>query len=1586
MTTSAAPSTKPKSNKISELTNLLEKKSPGKGDSADSLSKSAVAAVLFRNAPAAFLEQATLDSLTIITERAQDSLNSASQSNGAINIKAFQIDDGHGLAISLGDRPFIVNTLREALRAEGAHVRALLHPIISDGTRRLSLSYAEIDSLPQAKLQAVTDRIMRALSLLESATDDYSAMLVRAETLIRVLANPKFAGSFSSDERGELGAMVKWLIDGAFIFLGYREMRRGKDGAMTSASALGILKSGDALAELAANQAASDAERLLDGGDLFSVSRLGVESEVQRRTRLTNISIIEASPEGSTGAVHSFVGLFTSKAAAEEASSIPVIRRRLAQVLTLQQAEENSHDFKYITDIVNGTPKEELLCFSTDTLSGIVGSVLSVQNSDEVKIFTRDDDSRRSASILVVMPKTRLNSDVRDRIQGHIERVYGAPKGSCDVHVDTDKRRIVRLFLSCPIVTPDTSETDADSLTAAVAKISQTWESGLESAVFQSDKFEDAAEIVRKYSGAFPEPYQSGISFEECLNDIRAIESLSAENPITVRVESDGSGAERSGTVVVCSLTEEITISKAVPILENAGLEVVSGQAAKIDPVGTQGVFVHRFAVLCREGASLSSGSAEQFLAPGLSEVFLGRAESDNLNSLLLSADLDVRTISLLRTYCALGRQVMRGTTRLAVTKALAGLPKAAKLFAEIFDIKFNPKHTLSLSERQSRVQTELAKLIDTLRTVSDITADRVLRTLANILEHTVRTNFYLGKPVIALKIHSAQVSFMPQPRPLYEIFLSSPVVEGVHLRSGMVARGGIRFSDRPHDFRSEVLGLMKTQKIKNVVIVPTGAKGGFILRRPPTDKSLIKGAVEDAYREFIRALLSVTDNRKNGKVVHPTDVLAYDGEDPYFVVAADKGTATFSDIANSIAVKEYDFWLGDAFASGGSNGYDHKLYGITARGAWECVKRHFNDLGMNFLEEPFTAVGIGDMSGDVFGNGLILSDKYKLLAAFNHKHIFIDPSPDAAISYEERVRLFNNPGLQWSDYNSALISKGGGIFGRFDKEIELSPEARAALGIDSSVPTKLNGEQVISIILKAPCDLIWNGGIGTYFKSALESNADVEDGANDRVRIDAEEIRARVIGEGGNLGFTPLARAEFALRGGRINTDAIDNSGGVDLSDHEVNIKILCSGLMKDGKLGFEERNKLLKDMAHEVCDLVLEHNRNHALLLSSNTMISNRHVEYYRALIRDLVKMGYVNRALDFLPDDDELTERAAKKTGLASSELAVCLGMTKMWLKDKLLQSAMLKDPLLSSFLVDYFPSALRQRYETEIKAHPLSLEIIATQVTNSLVDCLGITFVHRVCSTYAASPEAAMKCALAAELILGTSKLRSEILKFDTPKRNKEFLNLFQEISRALRDATVRLLSYHSEDMTLKDMVELYAGPYKTLCEQAEKVLIGEEKTRFIERRDAYLALGLEKSLAQSLALSPRALPIFEILWTSHSTTKDVSVAARVFSEVMDLTGINSVLRKERTIEPKDRWEQELLNGAYDDIRRRVALITSKLINNGLTGGDQVTNAIRMSANFPGLGDLLNELRQTAPSVGALSVLAMRLRGFEPNLKP
>lgn len=1105
------------------------------------------------------------------------------------------------------------------------------------------------------------------------------------------------------------------------------------------------------------------------------------------------------------------------------------------------------------------------------------------------------------------------------------------------------------------------------------------WKDAVKNKLMSDSAVKDAASVWGKYCDGFNENYQTQTAADEAVQDLKVCETISESKPIDVRLGAAGNKEPRA--ITVYSYGKSIPISQALPILENIGLFVIEERTSSIIAKGGATHFVHRFFAAAEGFGNLSQETFDTVVRPGLKDLFGGTTENDSLNRLLM-VGMDCGTIKLLRLYLALYWQVNRTSSKKTNIDALAALPELTKQLWQVFDTKFNPALKLSIAERKTKAAIILSELALSLRQKADPIKDKIFKGVIQLLEHTVRTNFYIKSPALAIKLQSELVQIMPEPKPKFEVFVSNSEMEGVHLRSDMVARGGLRWSERPDDYRVEVLGLMKTQRIKNSLIVPKGAKGGFIVKALPKEPSAIPGAVVATYKTFIRSLLSICDNIVDNKVKHPEGVVIHDMEDPYFVVAADKGTATFSDIANEIAVSEYNFWLGDAFASGGSRGYSHKDYAITARGAWECTKRHFCDLGIDYVNKPFTVVGIGDMSGDVFGNGLLQSQQMCLVAAFDHRNIFLDPSPDPARSYAERKRLFQLPRSSWADYDKSVITKGGGVFGRFDREIPLSPEIRAALDIPEGVSNTVSGDQLVSLIIGAKVDLLWNGGIGTFFKANSEAHSDASDSANDLIRLNAVEIRVRVIAEGGNLGMTQKARIEANQRGIRLNTDAIDNSAGVDLSDHEVNLKILLSRAIADGKLTLKERDELLLRNVNSVCESVLEHNYSQALALTIATRRTPRHMDYYRALIREIHQQGYINRSLERLPSNEEITERLRKGHNLTRPELAVLISGGKMMLKDVLLGSKLIEDPSLKMFLTGYFPTEIRERFAAQIPGHRLAPHIIATQVVNELLHVTGISYMHRLATTYALPMETVLKCTLAAYFILDIPTVFSEVKRFDEVKNNEKFLDLVRDIIQVVERTATWLITNHGTELQLHEMIKLYGEPLKSALKTGDG-LPANEKSGYLASIQKLEAMGLSCGTAQKLSLAPVARKMLEVLGISIRTRSALGDVAQTFGVVSKLIGSNEILAHDEQLEIKNKWENELVVHAQSQVRRCVATICAQLIGDKVSAPEAIKERILKLRGYERLSVLLEEIRGQVPSPAALSVIAKQLQMLVPG---
>lgn len=1552
----------------------------------DKLNNSFLAQQLFARAPEGLFRNKSTEELVEIVRVASQTLNELLNNTKTPQVKVLRNKNYSSIWLAMGDKPFIVNSITECIRHRGWPIVALLHPIIILDGYRFSLVYLELPSLTEEELALVERRLRESIEALRITTDDFTPMLVRTETLARTLEGSNYKSPLPKEQNREIAAFLHWLTDGGFVFLGYSELLFNDDEVIQSKSnpELGLFRTPHRFLDSLIHESVQDAKKLNTSTiDSIIVSKIKTESIVHRRQKLTCISVLEHDSDCTIRACHSIVGLFTSKALSQESSSVPLIRQKLSALIKSEGVYENSFNFKGIVNIVDSMPKDEAFRMSVEEFREVIHTIMGIQNKDETRVNIRIDQQQRGATILAVIPRDRFNTQTRDRIQKYIEGIFNIPEGSSDYHLDLSNKPHARLYFYVPLPYGEQPTINLADLEKNIAVLSRTWLNNLEEIILSGQKqlldSETSAELSpeelwHKYGTAFTADYQALQSVEDAQFDIGRVECLDQESPLTVAL-SQGTKQGQS-ILVIYSLSQEVTLSQALPILENAGLHAISEVSSVIKPRAKDIVHVYRFVVTAKNGIGIDLPFFNSNVSAGLQSIFLGNSENDILNSLMLTSKLKVRQISVLRTYANLLGQISNFVGKEAILTTMAAYPEQSKALWNYFETKFDIEKSIGMDQRIEESERALASFKDLLRIVSDINSDRILRNLSNLIEHTLRTNYYHGKPEIVIKLKSNMIDIMPEPRPAYEIFVCSPSIQGVHLRGGPIARGGLRWSERYQDFRREVLGLMKTQRVKNALIVPDGAKGGFIVNKLSNNPDEIPEQVKNAYKTFIRSLLSITDNRLNDEVVHPPKTIVWDGQDPYFVVAADRGTATFSDVANEIAINEYNFWLGDAFASGGSKGYDHKKYAITAKGAWECVLHHFRQMGLDYENADFSAVGLGDMSGDVFGNGLLLSQRIKLLAAFNHKHIFIDPAPNASESFKERERLFNLPKSQWSDYDISKISDGGGIFNRFDKEIHVNEQIKIALSADNLNEEVMSGEDLVKLILKSKVDLLWNGGIGTYVKASFESNASVNDGTNDSVRVNATELRASVVGEGGNLGFTQAARIEFAQSGGLINTDAIDNSGGVDLSDHEVNLKILYASLEKANLVDRKERDETLLKIAPEVIEDVLAHNRAHALVLTMGETRSKRNIAYFRTLIQEVHRKGYINRSIEQLPDDDELVERAAKEHGLCRPELAVCLSAVKLQIKYECMQSELLNDPLLTDFLLKYFPKALQEKHKDAIQSHPLASQIIATQISNTLIDSMGVTFVHRMCLNHSMPPIVIIKCALGAWLILKMQEIREQLIPYNTFKDYKNFLFLRRLTSTNLRDATSWLINFYA-NMTLYEMVEYFQDSYHTLASHIMDDLPSSMTNRSKEILEQIEEMHLPELLKNSAISTGLTRHLLEMLWASKQTTIDARELARIYATVANCLNLTPIMEKEDVTSSTSRWETELLTSAFVDLKRGISELSLSLIRNNILSDDEILSALRESVNYQHLYDTILEMQDGKHSPAGLSILAKQL---------
>ena len=1159
----------------------------------------------------------------------------------------------------------------------------------------------------------------------------------------------------------------------------------------------------------------------------------------------------------------------------------------------------------------------------------MLSGLLQLQERDNVKLFIRPDTLHRSVSILVALPRDRFNAALRRELQALFLEAFNGT--SIDYHLalgDADPAQI-----HFTVWVPEVTDYDFHHLESAVVALTRSWEERLLNTLATRIEQPAARELARRWAGRFPEYYSTSTPIEIAATDIIRLDALERSDgtmSVGLQNESDGLQGEQLTRVALYRAGGKQALSELIPALEDLGLTVVEEIPSRI--AGPGDYFIHDFGVLGPNGTQIEVDRSSARIVETLESVWRDGAESDDLNRLVVSTSLGPREVDILRAYRTYWRRVAPIFTLAYVNDTLAAHPEMSELLVDLFAERFDPERE---GDRYAEVRVQILEGLDLIPSIEE---DRIMRAFLELIEATVRTNFYQGgRAALAFKLASRNVPDAPLPHPLYEIFVLGPTVEGIHLRGGMVARGGLRWSTRREDYRTEVLDLMKAQMTKNAVIVPTGAKGGFVLRNPPDDPTALRTEVEAQYRIFIGALLDVTDNRLEGEIVRPDRVRAHDGDDPYLVVAADKGTATFSDVANSIAT-ERGFWLGDAFASGGSTGYDHKVLGITARGAWQSLERHFAELGIDPFVDEFTVVGIGDMSGDVFGNGLLGSDKMRLVAAFDHRHIFIDPDPDAATSHSERRRLFELPRSSWDDYDRELISNGGGVYARTEKSIEISDRARQVLGAREGTCTP---NQLISVILKAPVDLLWNGGIGTYVKAAAETHQQAGDRTNDPVRVDGSDLRCRVVVEGGNLGLTQRARIEFAEAGGKINTDFIDNSGGVDCSDREVNLKILLDGLVRAGSLSADERNRLIAEVSEGVVERILSDNFHQAQAISREAVASSRRTYAYEDLMVSLEDQGILDRNIDAMPSSEAMAERTKSGVGLTRPEIAVLLANAKRSISQSLVTSELVSDPYLVSDVMRYFPESISDRFADEIAEHPLRAELVATLLAGDVVNSEGVVFVSRIVTQTGAEPVDVVRAYRIARDLTAADDRWAAIESIHGEIDQDLWHKLMRHTDRMVASVTRWFLS-NGDGGSIGEIV----SQSRPIFEEMEAGALESEVTGWRDSRISIMGELIEMGVPDDIARRNAVSPILnygpDVIEISTQTGQSPIDTLHAFLQVGQAFGLDRITDWARSKQIEDRWDRWALWTIEEELLavRRRAVERAFTDAHGKTGVDAV----------------------------------------------
>jgi glutamate dehydrogenase len=1438
-----------------------------------------------------------------------------------------------------------------------------------------SWTHLEVDlracSVPLDVLEVDLHRVLDDVRV---AVEDYGRMQAKATWLADRLS------AEGASAPAETVALLRWLADNHFTFLGYREydLVDGPEGMAllpVAGTGLGILRhdrrGSTSFAALPpeVRARARDPQRLI-------LTKANSRSTVHRPAYLDYIAIKRVNDAGEVVGEHRFLGLYTHAAYHESITRIPVLRRKLVNVLELAGLTADSHDGQDVTEVLEGYPREELFQISAEELTPIALGVLALRERRQTRLFLRRDVYGRYMSCLVYLPRDRYTTAVRLRAQEILRQAFGGVAVEYSATVgDSALARlhvVVRAQRGQQLATVDAAELEA-KLAAAV----RSWDEDLAAAAQDRLGEEGAQALLNICQSAIPETYKADVPAVYALDDLtQALSMLESGQEVAFELwEAEGfSGGVPAEDAppdrpLVWRLTiwrtgSPITLTDVLPRLQHMGLEVVDEHPYEFAGPGLAKPFwVYDFGLRRSSSAGPEAapppGPVKALFQEALGALWGGQIEDDGFNALVLDAQLSWRQIMMLRAYAKYLRQAGTRFSQDYIERVLASNTTVTRQLVRLFESRFDPARQVGQAERSEALTEEIRGELDD---VAVLDHDRVLRAYLALIQATLRTNYFTDTaardaadpdrvPYLVVKLDAAQVPDLPAPRPQFELFVYSARLEAVHLRFAAVARGGLRWSDRSEDFRTEILGLAKAQEVKNSVIVPSGAKGGFVCKRlpDPGDREAYQAEVLACYRTLITAMLEVTDNLHAGQVVPPPGVVRYDQDDPYLVVAADKGTATFSDTANEIATS-HGFWLGDAFASGGSEGYDHKKMAITARGAWESVKFHFATLGVDTDETDFTVVGIGDMSGDVFGNGMLLSRHIKLVAAFDHRHVFLDPAPDPAASFAERERLFALPRSSWADYDPALISAGGGVWDRTVKSVPVSAPVQQALGLDEAVRA-LSPDQLIAAILAAPVDLLWNGGVGTYVKASSQTDTEAGDRANDAVRIDATEVRAKVIAEGGNLGVTQAGRIEYALAGGLINTDFIDNSAGVDTSDHEVNIKILLADSVSRGELSAGQRNRLLQEMTDEVASLVLRDNYHQNRALASSRAQAAEMLHVHSRMMRKMARDGRLSRRLEVLPGDKEIAERRSAGLGLTTPEFAVLLAQVKIGAEQEMLASALPDDPYLRSALTGYFPVPLREKFAGQMHSHPLRREIITTTVVNDMVDRSGTTFLFRMNEETGASvPD--LTCAwLVARDVFDMPGFWAQVEGLDGKVEVATQLTLLLEGHKLGERATRWLLHNRRPPFDIAETIEFFAGGVLSVTAALPKLLTGRDRAGFDGRLESYTARGVPADLAERVAAMVPAYSAFDLVEIAAATGRSVDETAEVYFDLAERLQITRLRDRITALPRDDRWNTMARAALRDDLYAAHAAITRDVLEVTGPGSPEERLAVWVQRNDP-----------------------------------
>ncbi len=1454
------------------------------------------------------------------------------------------------------DMPFLVDSIRIEMNRRNIAIHGLKSTVMNvcrdDKHKLISLSDS-LDDIENAQAEALIfleislhsqenelkdlrDSLLSVLDEVLRVVKDYKPMM---EQIVRIEKNLQLAvGSVMAPLVKESQEFIRWLMANHFTFLGFSEYEfvdseSGKQLREISEKRLGVF------AFRNAQQSIIDVSQFNEGmakfhlvPQIITFSKSSIRSRVHRHAYSDYVVIKKFNSSGEVVGESRFMGLYTSTVYSLSPIGIPLIREKINKVIERSGLNLNSYYGKSFKQILETFPRDELFLSGSSELYETLMGVAQINERSMVKLFVRRDLFGKFVTCLIYIPRDYFSTKIRLKIQELIGDLLGTSE--CEFTTLYSESILARVHLVFKLSSQPVPEIDIAALQSKIVEITRSWEDQLQYSLIESQGEEKAMRLLHDYRNAFASSYQEQFDSRNAVQDILIMDSMTETNDIAMSFYQPVSSTENELRFKIFHENQTLELSDVIPVLEHLGLRVVSESSHEIRRTDGDFVWLHDFHLQHHFVSEFDIHAVKENFQTAFAAIWRKRMDSDPFNRLVLSCGLKWREVVLLRAYACYMRQTLFNFADTYIANALVNHSALTRLLIDLFNAKFDPTFNMGIKANQDIIDNCRQKILQGLNKVENLNEDRIVRRYLAMIDSSVRTNYYqtteagTEKDYLSIKLSPRTIPDIPEPRPLYEIFVFSPRVEGVHLRSAKVARGGLRWSDRLQDYRTEVLGLVKAQQVKNAVIVPNGAKGGFVCKHPPQTggrDAILKEGIE-CYKIFIRGLLDLTDNLIEGKIKSPEDTLRFDEDDPYLVVAADKGTATFSDIANSISA-EYRFWLGDAFASGGSQGYDHKAMGITARGAWISVQRHFKEKNINIQQDPISVLGIGDMSGDVFGNGMLLSQAISLVAAFDHRHIFIDPKPDSVNGFIERKRLFNLPRSSWADYDSSLISEGGGVFSRDLKSIAITPQMQKIFEIQSE---SLTPTEFISALLKAPVDLIWNGGIGTYVKSSVETHADAGDKANDILRVNGNELRCKVFGEGGNLGMTQRGRIEYCLNGGSCNTDFIDNAGGVDCSDHEVNAKILLNEVVANGDLTLKQRNQLLVEMTDNVAQLVLQNNYHQTQTISvAQSEALSRSAEY-RRFMNALQTAGRLNRNLEFLPNDDVLLERQTHGKGLTRPELAILVSYAKAMLKEDLAVSDIADDDYVANFIEGAFPKRLSQLYPDVMRRHRLRREIVATQIANDIVNNMGITFAQRLMESTGAKSGDVAKAYIIARDIYRVDEFQQELEKVDYRVNPQIQLQLVNGMMRRVRRAARWFLRNRRSNLNPAVEVNCFAPAMAEIAQSLPTLLQGDPLIEWQHSWRKLQEAGLPENLIVSATRPANLYSGLSVAESARISNQPLDRVARLYFSLGNYLSLPWFSNQISDLKVDNFWQAMARETYMDDLEAQLRSLSISLV--------------------------------------------------------